>query len=153
MEWRRGAQFPQGMTKIVVLPIDFLGQGALLEPADQKLHDMAVEYVSRELEHGKDLNLSKFNKVWVGMKDGDIVGVSGFVYKLDIPVLRATDAETLRFLAQRMNDYFADNGCRNHEVLIHISKRERPEQRCPEWAEVMKEWGAQSADRFSFKVR
>lgn len=138
---------------IRVLPIDFLGQGALLEPKDPKLHDLAVQFCAKELQNGDQINFSKLDKVWVGLKDGEAFGISGYVHRLDIPIFRATDAGVLRLMAQRMNDFFTDNGCRGQEVFLHISKRERPEQRCPEWAEVLKEWDAESSDRLSIKVR
>jgi hypothetical protein len=138
---------------IEILPLDFLGQGALLEPVDRKLHDLAVDYCSRELVGGKDLNLTKLAKVWIGMKDDEVSGISGYVNRLDVPIFRATDALVLHALAQRMNSFFADNGCRGQEVFIHVSKAERPEQRCPAWLEVLKEWNAESSDRLSIKVR
>jgi hypothetical protein len=129
-----------------------MGQGALLQPVNQKLHDMAIEYAARELVGGRDLNLSKLAKVWVGLKDGEVFGLTGYVLKPDIPVLRATDADVLRALAHRLNDYFADNGARGNEALVHIGD-EKPEQRCPEWKQVMVEFGAKSANRFIFEVR
>ena len=135
-----------------MIPLDFLGQGALLEPADRKLHDAAVEYALHELAKGKELDFSKFAKVWIGLKDGEVFGLSGYVLKPDIPLLRATDADVLRALASRMNDFFADNGARGKEVFLYIGD-EKPEQRCPEWKQVLKEWSAKSAQRFSVEVR
>lgn len=140
------------MTKISVIPLDFLGQGALLEPANQKLHDAAVEYASRELLGGKDLNLSKLAKVWVGLKDGEVFGISGYVLKPDIPLLRATDADVLRALAHRMNDFFADNGALGKEVFLYIGN-EKPEQRCPRWRAVLHEFSAKRAQRFAIEVK
>jgi hypothetical protein len=148
------------MTKIVVLPIDFLGQGALLEPADQKLHDMAVEYVSRELEHGKDLNLSKFLKCWVevvmdGSEYKEVTGFTGVVWRIDVPVFRVTGTNPDRctmLLVNRLRSWLEDNGGRNTEVFLHISSKETPEQRCAKWEESLKAVGAVPADRFSVKV-
>lgn len=138
------------MTKVV--PLDFLGQGALLEPADSKLHDAAVDYANRELAGGKDLNLSKFSKVWVGFRDEQVMGLAGYVLRPDIPLLRATDADVLRALGRRMNDFFADNGARGQQVTMYIGN-ERPEQRCPEWRTVLKEFGCQSGRRVLIEVR
>jgi hypothetical protein len=137
---------------ISVIPLDFLGQGALLEPVDAKLHDAAIEYVHRELAKGKELDFSKFSKVWVGLKNCEVFGVSGYVLKPDVPLLRATDADVLRALCHRMNDYFADNGARGKEAFIYIGD-EKPEQRCPEWRTVLKEFGAKSAQRFAVEVK
>lgn len=132
--------------------MDFLGQGALLEPADRTLHDAALDYCWRELAKGKEVDFSKFAKVWVGMKDKQVLGVSGYVLKPDIPLVRATDAGVLRGLCLRMNDYFADQGARGKEAFIYIGD-EKPEQRCPEWKQVLKEFGATNAQRFSVEVR
>lgn len=148
------------MTKIAVLPIDFIGQGALLEPVDAKLHDMAVDYCARELENGRELNLSKFNKCWVVVEmNGDnyaqIHGISGWVNRIDIPVFRVTgenvDRSTL-MLTDRMRAFFQDNGARGAEVFLHISSKERPEQRCQKWEQSLALVGAVPADRFSVKV-
>lgn len=137
---------------ISVVPLDFLGQGALLEPKHPKLHDAAVSYCLRELAKGKDVDFSKFNKVWVGLKDDEVFGVSGYVMRADIPLIRATDVDVLRALAQRMNGFFSDSGIRGQEIFMYIGD-ERPEQRCPAWKEMLKEFGAKSARRFEFEVK
>jgi hypothetical protein len=140
---------------ISILPMDFLGQGAMLEPADAKLHDLAVDYCSRELQDGKDLNLAKFTKAWVVLDDGMPVGISGFVWKIDIPVFRTTGKKVdiiTHKLIERMRSYFQDNGARGTEVFLHISSKERPEQRCEKWQESLALVGAVPADRYSVKV-
>lgn len=138
--------------KIEILPLDFLGQGAMLEPADRKLHDMAVDYCFKELVKGKDIDFTKFSKVWLGLKDGKVFGLSGYVLKPDVPLLRATDSNVLRALCYRMNDFFSDNGARGKEAFVYVGD-EKPEQRCPGWREVLKEFGAQSAQRFVIEVK
>lgn len=137
---------------ISIIPLDFLGQGALLEPADRKLHDLAVDYGMRELAKGKDLDFSKFSKVWVGLKDGEVLGISGYVLKPDVPLLRATDAEVLRAMCHRLNDFFSDNGARGKEAFVYIGN-EKEEQRCPQWHQVMREFGGERAHRFIFEVK
>jgi hypothetical protein len=137
---------------IQVLPLDFLGQGALLEPKHPKLHDAAVSFCLRELAKGKDVDFSKLNKVWVGLKGEEVMGVCGYVMRADVPLIRATDANVLRALAQRMNNFFSDSGIRGQEVFMHIGD-EKPEARCPEWKAVLKEFGGTSAKRFSFEVK
>lgn len=139
---------------IEVLPIDFLGQGALLEPADSKLHDLAVDYCHREIQDGDKINLAKFAKCWVALKDGIPVGVMGYVLRPDIPVIRATDETALSMMAERLQYFFADQGYRGGEVFVHLAKAERPEQRCAGWKQVLiNEQKAESADRFKIKVR
>lgn len=149
--------------KIAVLPIDFLGQGALLEPADQKLHDMAVDYCARQLEKGNELNLAKFSKCWVivGM-EGDqyleVFGITGYVMRIDLPVFRVTGNTEHRtdvlthLLAERLHSFFQDMGCRGQELFLHISSKERPEQRCEKWKESLALEGATPADRFSVRI-
>ena len=141
------------MSEIKVIPLDFLGQqGALLEPADRKLHDAAFEYALRELAKGGEVDFSKFAKVWVGLKDGKVLGLAGYVLKPDVPLLRATDADVLRALCTRLNDFFSDNGARGKEAFVYIGD-EKPEQRCPEWKQVLKDFGARSAQRLVVEVR
>jgi hypothetical protein len=143
-----------------VIPLDFLGQGALLEPADRKLHDMAVDYCARELQGGKDLNLAKFTKAWVAVEmDGQeykqIVGITGWVWRIDVPIFRVSgdrSDRTTRLLAGRLHSYFQDNGARGTELFIHISSKERPEQRCDKWQESLAFESAVPADRFSVKI-
>lgn len=137
---------------IQVYPLDFQGQGALLEPVDRQLHDLAVDYCSRELAGGDKLNFTKFAKVWVGVKDGSVMGLAGYVLRPDLPLFRATDGEVLRALGRRANAYFADNGARGQEAFVYIGN-ERPEQRCPDWREVLKEFGAKSGRRLLIEVK
>lgn len=146
--------------RIEVIPLDFLGQGALLEPADRELHDMAVEYCARELEGGDKLNLSKFAKVWlaVEMADGkykEVVGITGYVMRIDLPVFRVSGPNAVRatkMLADRLHAFFQDQGARGHELFIHISSKERPEQRCERWEESLAAEGATPADRLAIKI-
>lgn len=146
--------------KIEIIPIDFMGQGALLEPVDKKLHDLTVDYCARELQNGRELNLAKFNKVWAVVEtEGedyiDVIGISGFAWRVDIPVFRVTgdrvDYSTHK-LVDRMRSYFQDNGLRGSEVFLHISSKERPEQRCEKWQQSLDSVGAIPADRFTVKV-
>ncbi len=137
---------------VSVVPLDFLGQGALLEPANHELHDMAVEYCLRELAKWKEVNFAKFSKVWIGLKDGKVFGVAGYVLRPDVPLLRATDTDVLRALGHRINSYFADNGARGQEAFVYVGD-EKPSERCPEWRRVLAEFGAQSAHRVTIEIR
>jgi hypothetical protein len=137
---------------ISVVPIDFLGQGALLEPKDHKLHDAALEYCWRELAKGREVDFSKFAKVWAGVKDEQVFGVAGYVLRPDVPLFRATDCEVLRAMGKRLNDFFSDNGWRGLEAFLHIGN-EQPSQRCPNWRQALVEFGAKSARRVSVEVK
>jgi len=138
--------------KVVVLPIDFVGQGALLEPADRELHDLAVDYARRELKDGDRLNLTQFAKAWVGLKDGVPFGLMGYVLKADVPLFRATDVDVLRAMGGRLNSFFADNGARGREILLYIGN-EPEAQRCPGWRDAIREFGGKSGRRILFEVK
>lgn len=141
--------------KIEVIPIDFMGQGALLEPVHTELHDLAVEYCRKQLENGSELNLTKFQKVWVAVCDGQIVGITGFAWRIDVPVFRVSGEQAVRAtkaLTDRLRAYFQDQGCRGQELFLHISSKEKPEQRCMRWDESLAAVGATPADRFSVKI-
>lgn len=141
--------------RIDIIPIDFIGQGALLEPADAKLHDLAVNYCKRELQDGDKLNLARFAKVWVAISENEVVGIAGFQYRLDIPVFRVSGDNAVRatkMLSDRLRAHFQDLGYRGHEAFLHISQKESPEQRCTKWAESLKAVKAVPADRFSITI-
>ena len=151
---------------IKVFPIDFLGKDALLQPKDAQLHDMALEFCRKELVQDENFNLARFNKAWVAAEVGDdgkpteILGITGYVYRIDIPVFRALNAAATAKLHQRLHTFFADNGCLGTidgsveptEVFIHLSSKETPEQRCANWSEELMAAGAVPADRFIVKV-
>lgn len=137
---------------IEIIPIDFLGQGAMLEPADRALHDEAMDFARRELKDWEKLALAQFNRCWLGRKDGEAKGLMGYGLKPDVPLFRATDFEVLQAMGQRLNGYFADNGARGREVLLYIGN-EPKEARCPEWRQAIKDFGGQSARRIVFEVK
>lgn len=147
--------------RIEVIPIDFLGQqGALLEPKDHVLHDLAVEYCSKELQGGDQINLARFAKVWVacvmeGKTPVEVVGITGYVTRIDLPVFRVSGSNAVRatkMLADRLHAFFQDQGCRGQELFIHISSKETPEQRCEKWQESLAAEGAVPADRLTIVI-
>jgi len=124
----------------------------MLTPADPELHDKAVDFCAREL--AEEINLSELSKCWVALKDGEVVGVMGYVLKPDVPVIRAIDVNALSLMGERLQSFFADMGCRGKEVLIHLARNEKPEQRCQGWRQVLvTEQHAVPADRYIVKVR
>lgn len=135
---------------IEVTPIDFLGQGALLEPVDRKVHDAAVEFCKKNL--ADEVNFTKLAKVWVGIKDGEIQGICGYVLRPDIPLFRSLDYEVTAVMRKRMNDFFCDNGWRGNQVFIYIGN-EAPEARCPDWRQSLKDCEAKSARRLLIEVK
>lgn len=150
--------------RIDVFPIDFVGTPPLYEPKDRALFDAAQDYCKRELQ--QQFDFVRLNKVWVAIgnpvfKDGEYVsgevcGITGYVLKPDIPVFRVSGengARATKMLTDRYHAHFADLGWRGCEVFLHISDRERPEQRCPRWQESLVATGAKPANRFSVMVR
>lgn len=129
-----------------------MGQGALLEPRDPKLHDAAVDFCNRELAKGKDLNLANFAKVWVGLEGDEVKGIAGYVLRPDIPLLRSVSPDVLRALGHRFNSFFADQGARGQQVFLYIGN-EAPEQRCQDWRTVLKEFHPESGRRVLIEVR
>ena len=146
--------------RIEVIPLDFLGQGALLEPADRKLHDMAVDYCRRELQGGDKINLASFSKCWVAVAmEGDVyaevVGITGYVMRIDLPMFRVSGDNAVRatkMMIDRLRGFFQDQGARGHELFIHISSKESPEQRCARWTESLRSQNATPADRLAIRI-
>lgn len=125
-----------------------------------KLHAMAIDYCRRELQDGDKVNLAKFNKVWLAVQmNGDeykeIVGITAWVYRIDLPMFRVSGSNAVRatkMLADRLHAFFQDQGARGSELFIHISGKETPEQRCAKWSDSLTAEGATPADRFIIKI-
>lgn len=143
---------------VKVFPLDFMtGDGAILVPKDQKLHDMAVDYCAREVNG--DVNLSKFSKVFIAAEVDDsgqpmnVQGVTGYVLRPDIALYRSTSAAATAKLHHRWHTFFADNGIIGQEVFIHLNDKETPEQRCSKWHQELEAAQATPAHRFLVTVR
>lgn len=143
--------------RIEVRPLDFeMREGfTMSQPRDMELFGKAEDYCRRQL--AAPLDLRRLGKAWVVLDDnGDVIGVSGFVLKADIPVFRVTGENARRAtkaLYDRMNAFFADQGMTGQEVFLHISSKETPEQRCAEWQDSLQSVNAIPADRFALIVR
>lgn len=144
---------------ITVVPIDWLGQGACLQPKNQKLHDLTVDYVTRELTNGSEVVLTDLNKVFVAIETDRhdqptmVHGVTGLVTRVDIPLFRTTHVEATARLRQRLHSYLADMGYLGQEVFIHLSSKETSEQRCPGFDVEVATAKLVKADRYLVKVR
>ena len=136
---------------IKVFPLDFMGQGALLQPKDQKLHDMAVDFCTKEL--ADEVNLSTYSKVFIAADEDHVEGITGYTMRPDISLYRTISARANAKLHHRWHTYFADNGILGYEVLLHISGKDSPEQRCVNWEQELKAAKAVPADRYLIKVR
>jgi hypothetical protein len=146
--------------RINVFPIDFMGQPPLWEPRDRRLHDLAIAYCQTEL--AEEINLTQLAKVWVATECNDndkpeaVCGITGYVLRPDIPIFRVSGEHANRatkMLNDRLQAHFADQGWRGGEVFLHISSKERPEQRCENWQQSLKQAGAEPADRYKVRVR
>lgn len=136
---------------VKVIPIDFFPpNGALIQPKDQLLHDKAVVFCRNEVNG--DVDFSKLAKVWVAVDGDEVIGIAGYVMKVDIPLFRATNAAGTAKLHQRLHTFFADNGLLGHEVFIHLSSKETPEQRCANWSGELEAANAVPADRYAVTV-
>lgn len=137
---------------IRIVPLDFIGpRDSVIIPVDPDLHDRVVDFCRRELT--EEVNLTHLAKVWVALDGAEVVGVMGYVLVPDVPVMRATSEEALRGLADRYNDFLADNGALGKHTFIHVARGEKPECKCPGVEKVLAEWGAKLADRVMVKVR
>lgn len=141
-----------------MLPLDFTQQGAMLLPNDRKLHDLTVQFCEKEL--AEEANLSKLQKVWVAveMDNGDylqVLGVTGYVNKIDVPLFRCAGIDSVKastLLIARIRSFLEDNGLRGHEIFVHVSSKETPEQKCSRWKELLGYVKAKAADRWSVIV-
>lgn len=140
---------------IHIVPLDFLGpkgNEAMVTPANAELHDKVVAFCQRELAN--EVNLTHLAKVWVAVRDdGEVDGVFGYVLVPDVPLCRATSEEALRKLAERYNDFLADNGALGKTTFIYVMRGEKPECQCPGVRKVLNDWDAKLADRVEVKVR
>lgn len=141
-----------------VFPLDFFPPNeALIQPKNQSLHDLAVDFCLREVTG--EINLTNFAKVYVAAEvDAQsrpiaVEGVTGYVMRPDICLYRALTARATAKLHHRWHSYFADNGILGHQVLIHLSSKETPEQRCANWNNELMAAQAIPADRFLVEVR
>ncbi len=134
-----------------IVPLDFLSDGGFFQPKDRELHDKAEAFAKRQIVG--EVNFVKFNKVWVAMENGEVVGLAAYVTRADVPLFRTVTDRATTLIAHRLNDFFCDQGMRGQEVLLHLSSKETPEQRCANWQKELEAAGAVPADRFSVVVK
>jgi hypothetical protein len=103
-------------------------------------------------------NFADFPKTWIACELDDagkpvkIEGVLWMVQVVDFPGFRYISSWAAKALKDRANDYLHDQGMRGCEVFVHIPENEPDEQRCPEWQEWLKAFGAVPADRYKITV-
>jgi hypothetical protein len=140
-----------------VYPLDFIQDGNVISPSDMKLHDLAVEYASKNLSAMP--NFREYHRFWVQCevdKEGNRVRATGMIAvapRWDIPLVRFTEGSDPGQLIERVNSFLADKGVTGSEVTIYIARRESAEQRCPRWKKWLKSISARPADRWVATVK
>jgi hypothetical protein len=71
----------------------------------------------------------------------------------DVSLFRTIDKSATAKLAQRINDYFADQGLRMQEVFLHLPPDQTPDQRIADFESTMEAWDAHPANRQAIVVR
>ena len=141
--------------RIDVSPLDFQRlDSEAIRPADPMLWNAAEAYMQRELE--KPFPIDRMAKTWVAHSGGEICGITAFLMVPDITHFRVSGpnaARATKMLTDRLQSYFADQGLRGQYVLLHISSKETPEQRCHRWDESLTAAEAEPADRMIVRVR
>ena len=144
------------MSVLRAIALDFDRGSGIPVPRDPELHNLAIEFASKELAETPDF--SQYVRVWVaaemnGEKPVGVRGALGFTVRPDITLCRFLDRHAFLKLFERTNGYFADNGCRGSEVLVYSSSTEGDEQRCPNWKETLQAVNAKPADRWLVTIR
>jgi hypothetical protein len=134
-----------------VIPWDLRWHGNVLFPADDELHEKAIEFCRKNL--AEQLDPRQMAKLWVARREGRVLGVTGVRQQWDIPLFRSIDEGASRAMAGRLNGYFADLGIRGQSVLLFLSDSEKPEQRCPNREAILSEWKAAPAERYVVQCR
>lgn len=141
--------------RIDVSPLDFDRLDAdSVKPRDPELWAAAEAFMQRELD--KPFDITRAAKVWAAHSEEEVCGITAFQMVPDITHFRVAGPNAVRatkMMTDRLQAYFADQGLRNGYVFLHISSKERPEQRCTKWEDSLRAAGAIPADRFLVKVR
>lgn len=142
--------------KLRAVPIDMQVVSGVVLPNEPKIFEAAQNFCSAELVERP--NLGTYNKSWlvVEVSDaGDIVrplAIGGYQVVYDTPLFRSIDPRATVVLAKRMNDFFADQGFRGRDVFLHVSEAESPEQKCPQYEDTLKAFGARPAERYIVRI-
>lgn len=145
------------MSKIRIVNLDFVDNGGMLQAKDAVLFAAVQKFCTEQLEERP--NFGALAKSWAAVRldaEGgleEVVGLIGYKMVPDISLFRAIDKGGTVKLAQRINDFFADQGLRMQEVFLHVAPEESPEQRCADFDSTMQLWDAKPANRQKIVVR
>ena len=141
--------------RLDVSPLDFdrVDTDAIRQ-RDPILWAAAERYMQEQL--ASPFDITRMAKTWVAHANGEVCGITAFRMVPDITHFRVSGpnaARSTKMLTDRLQAFFADQGLRGSYVLLHLSGKETPEQRCYRWEESMKAAGAIPADRYMVEVR
>lgn len=146
--------------KIQSIHVDFYQQGGMKVPVDLPLFQMVDKFAKEQL--AEPLDICKAVDVWAVCRTEDgkpveVLGIAGWQQAVDVFLFRIKQqpmaARVTKTLWNRLNDFFADRGCRGGEVLLFISESETDEQRCPQWKEWLTAAKAKAAQRKVVVIR
>ena len=127
-------------------------------PFDQsppELRQAAHEFCQRELtlpEGETEWNLGRFAKAWIAVEDGEVVGVSAFLFRADIAVFRSKSNRATTRMNQRLHSYFADQGLLGQDIFIQFSAEDQAKL-CSGWKKEFERAGLKPANRFLVRVK
>jgi hypothetical protein len=143
--------------KTEVFPLKFYGNGGYYQPADPDLYALTQEFCKQHLV--AQVDIPRLKETWVAAevdKDGKpqrVIGISGFVYRPDIPLFRSLKKKATKMLHDRMQAYFADNDMRGLPVFVFVSPNETTETKCEAAEESLAAFGSTPADRHVIFVK
>ena len=138
--------------KIRVLPLDFKQSGGMFMPANERLHQMAVQFADAEM--GCIPNFAAYPKVFVACELDEagapqkIVGLSAIRMVPDIEQMRYLNAKAAHAIIQRMHNYLQDQGMPlGSDVFVRIADGHDP-HRCPQHIEWLQSQKAVPGERW-----
>ncbi len=114
------------MSRIKIIPIDWIPSSSVLAPVDAQLFGAAQAFC--EEQFGERKNLGAFTKVWVALEEsedgiaGPVCGIGGIVTRLDVPLFHVSGPHAKRIWAElyeRLRNYVEDNGGKGYPAFIY----------------------------------
>lgn len=137
--------------------LDFNREGGYAVPKDKKLHQLVVKWVEKNLDAPLNLETYELVRVVCVVDDQNnpvevkALGCGGM--RFDLSVARYSDPEAGKMLFDRIESFLHDVGKRGQEVFVFLSEGGKPENLCPMREEMLKEYKAEPANRYSVIVR
>jgi hypothetical protein len=141
--------------KLRAVPIDFESKNGVIVYNDAAIGEATRQFCLDELVDRPDI--SQYERSWLVVEEeaGRLVrplAIGGYRVVFDIPLLRSIDKRATVVLANRISAHLSDKGFRGKDIMLHISDSETPEQRCPEYENTLKVFGARPAERYVVKI-